>query len=148
MLRKYLFVLLIGAAALSCDTTTKEGHTEVGIDEIAREYVKLGLLIGQYDGDFVDAYYGPDSLKPAKHDSSSFPKEALLAKVSQLKHTLSQLPDARQNTEVRGRAEWLTAQLTAFERRIHVFSYTFVPFDSESKQLFDAVAPVYDEQHF
>nr|WP_295932798.1 hypothetical protein [uncultured Dyadobacter sp.] len=148
MFRKYLFALILGAAALSCNTKPKEGHAEAGIDEIAREYVKLGLLIGQYDSDFVDAYYGPDSLKPVKRDSSGFPKEALLAKVNRLKHAISQLSGTREDAEVRGRAEWLTAQLTAFERRIHVFSNTFVPFDSESKQLFDAVAPVYDEQHF
>jgi hypothetical protein len=36
----------------------------------------------------------------------------------------------------------------AFERRIHVFSGTFVPFDAESKELFDAVAPLHNEKHF
>src|SRR5258708_36144244 len=30
---------------------------------IAREYVRLGLALGQHDKGYVDAYYGPDDLK-------------------------------------------------------------------------------------
>jgi hypothetical protein len=34
------------------------------MDALATDYVKLVLNIGQYNPDYVDAYYGPDSLKP------------------------------------------------------------------------------------
>jgi len=35
------------------------------MNDIAERYVKLVLLAGQHDSDFVDAYYGDPSWKPA-----------------------------------------------------------------------------------
>lgn len=148
MLKRYLKILTLAVLAGSCSTRETATNHNSNLDSIAREYVTLGLSIGQYDGDFVDAYYGPDSLRPAKTDTSQFPKDAFLQKTSSLKKALAALATGTQNDTLTRRAAWLTAQLTAFERRIHLFSGTFVPFDSESKELFDAVAPVYDEKHF
>lgn len=147
MLKKYFTALIIGILAISCGKRERTAAPNDRLDSIAREYVKLGLSIGQYDSDFVDAYYGPDSLRPAKTDTSQFPKEALLQKTAALKQALSAFAADGRNTLVH-RAEWLTAQLAAFERRIHLFSGTVVPFDSESSALFDAAAPVYKEKHF
>ena len=31
--------------------------------QIAREYVRLVLAMGEHDKDYVDAYYGPEDLK-------------------------------------------------------------------------------------
>ncbi len=148
MLKTYFTALTIALLTTSCGTHEKTAAPGDRLDSIAREYVKLGLSIGRYDGDFVDAYYGPDSLRPAKTDTSQFPKEAFLQKTAALKQALATFAtNARPDTLSR-RAEWITAQLTAFERRIHVFSGEAVPFDSESRELFDAVAPVYEEKHF
>ncbi|MGG7663018.1 hypothetical protein [Dyadobacter sp. BHUBP1] len=148
MLKRYLTILTFGMLAGSCGTRETADHHGNRIDSIAREYVRLGLSIGQFDGDFVDAYYGPDSLRPAKTDTSQFPKDAFLQRTISLKKALAASVTSTQNETLIHRAAWLTAQLTAFERRIHLVSGTFVPFDAESKDLFDAVAPVYDEQHF
>lgn len=132
----------------SCSTRETAVNHNARLDSIAREYVRLGLSIGQYDGDFVDAYYGPDSLRPVKTDTAQFPKDAFLQRTGSLKKSLAAFASSSQNDTLTRRAAWLTAQLTAFERRIQLFSGTFVPFDAESKDLFDAVAPVYDEKHF
>ncbi|GGM79488.1 hypothetical protein GCM10010967_08990 [Dyadobacter beijingensis] len=147
MVKRYLIALSIGLTALSCGSHDKPATTPK-LDSIAREYISLGLSIGRYDGDFVDAYYGPDSLRPAETDRSQLPKEAFLQKIADLKAALAATAANEPNDTLAHRAEWLAAQLTAFERRIQVFSRTFVPFDVESKELFDAVAPVYDEKHF
>jgi len=132
----------------SCSTRETPVNHNARLDSIAREYVRLGLSIGQYDGDFVDAYYGPDSLRPVKTDTAQFPKDAFLQRTGSLKKSLAAFASSSQNDTLTRRAAWLTAQLTAFERRIQLFSGTFVPFDAESKDLFDAVAPVYDEKYF
>ena len=67
------FILLF---LLSC--AKKEQKTEAQqLNSLAENYVRLGLTIGQYDADFVDAYYGPDSLKTAISKSSIFPKELI-----------------------------------------------------------------------
>ncbi|SDF01020.1 hypothetical protein SAMN04487996_108191 [Dyadobacter soli] len=139
---------MLACAAMACGTREQATAPHDRLDSIAREYVKLGLSIGQFDGDFVDAYYGPDSLRPAKTDTSHFPKETFLQRAAALKKALAALATGNEQDTLAHRAEWLTAQLTAFERRIHLFSGTFVAFDAESKDLFDAVAPVYDEKHF
>lgn len=140
--------MTLAVLAASCGKRENTSTHHNSLDSIAREYVRLGLSVGQYDGDFVDAYYGPDSLRPAKTDTSQFPKDAFLQKTAALKKVLAALASGTEQDTLTRRAAWLTAQLTAFERRIQQFSGTFVPFDTESKELFDAVAPVYDEQHF
>jgi hypothetical protein len=54
------------------------------INRLAEKYVRPGLTIGRYDNDFVDAYYGPDSLKPAATKQAVFPKDSLLKAVNNL----------------------------------------------------------------
>lgn len=125
---------------------TKDSGQEQ-LDRLAERYVRLGLNIGQYDPDFVDAYYGPDSLKPTSKQAS-FPKDSFLAEVDALKKALQGVGTGANNDTVRTRANWITQQLTAFGRRIRIFSGEYKPFDEESKELFGAVAPVYPEAHY
>jgi hypothetical protein len=148
MLKRYFTIAIPALLAVACGKPEKAAIHHSRLDSIAREYVKLGLSIGQYDGDFVDAYYGPDSLRPAKTDTSQFPKDLFLQRAAALKTALATLATDAQPDTLTRRAAWLTAQITAFERRIHLFSGASAPFDTESKELFDAVAPVYDEKHF
>ncbi|WP_035332810.1 hypothetical protein [Dyadobacter crusticola] len=141
-------LFLLSVILLGCSSPTDNEDDRIKLNAIGNEYVRLGLLIGAYDSDFVDAYYGPDSLRSAESTSDSFPKAAFLSKVAALKEQLQTLKKGTSNDTIAARADWLTYQLTAFERRIKVFTKDFVPFDTESKELFDAVAPVYDEKHF
>ncbi|MBC9933047.1 hypothetical protein [Chitinophaga qingshengii] len=131
----------------SCHNGPEKNNDRQRLNHLAAQYVRLGLDIGQYDGAFVDAYYGPDSLKPAsKRDS--FPKDSFLVVVDGLKKSLQQLSDSSTNDTIRMRANWITQQLTAFSRRIKIFSGEYQTFDEESKELFGAVAPVYPEAHY
>ena len=56
-------IILAGLIFISC-TENKEKiiptDLELKMNTIAENYVKLVLNIGQYDADFVDAYYGPE----------------------------------------------------------------------------------------
>ena len=145
MRKRNLLLILISTVLISCSLSDKNSNNP-DIDKLALDYVRLGLTIGMYDSDFVDAYYGPDSLKPLASKADTFPRQQLLQKAAVLKEQLSSL--AAKNDTLGARASWLVAQLTAFERRIRIFSDEQVPFDQESKDLFDATAPVYTEQHF
>lgn len=148
MTLKCISTLLISVLLISCSSKmTAENENEV-LNRISNEYVRLALEIGQYDTDFVDAYYGPDSLKPSDQKSAEFPKDRFITHAAGLKKQLDSLAAASQNDTIQKRTNWLSAQLTAFERRIKVFSGEHVAFDEESKELFDAVAPVYPEKHF
>jgi hypothetical protein len=118
-------------------------------DNLAESYVRLGLTIGQYDSDFVDAYYGPDSLKTNIKKDSSFPKDSLLSAVYNLQKECKKYTDSNEsNDTVRSRATWMSRQLNAFAERIKIFSGNFSSFNEESKQLFSVEPPVYTEDHF
>ncbi|QJB32533.1 hypothetical protein HF329_14850 [Chitinophaga oryzae] len=131
----------------ACNNGPAKESGQQQLDRLAVQYVRLGLDIGQYDPDFVDAYYGPDSLKPASKQDH-FPKDSFLAKVETLKKALQEAATATDNDTLRIRANWITQQLTAFGRRIRIFSGEYKPFDEESQELFGAVAPAYPEAHY
>ncbi len=118
------------------------------INQLATQYVRLGLEIGMYDSSFVDAYYGPDSLKPTGVKKDVFPKDSLLNEVKQLQESFSLLIKESTNDTVKLRATWMKAQLTAFGRRIKIFSGEYESFDAESQELYNGQAPVYPETHY
>lgn len=125
------FILLF---LLSC--AKKEQKTEAQqLNYLAENYVRLGLTIGLYDADFVDAYYGPDSLKPAISKSDIFPKDSLLNLVTELRSSLKNSIE-KLNDSSKVRARWMSQQLLAFDRRIRIYSGEFKTFDEESKELF------------
>ena len=139
----FLFIPLI--FMFSCSGKNKTRDSE--LNSLAEQYVHLGLNIGQYDPDFVDAYYGPDSLKPKNAIRTIFPKDSLLNAVGGLKTKLTEIASALSDTG-KIRAAWMSQQLTAFDRRIRIFSGEFKSFDEESKDLFGIVAPIYPESHY
>ncbi|MBS0030655.1 hypothetical protein ACTJJ0_24340 [Chitinophaga sp. 22321] len=143
-MKKQLLLLLPVLLILSCTARKEESAS---LNDLAEKYVRLGLAIGQYDTDFVDAYYGPDSLKPVSKQST-FPKDSFLTEVAALKKSLQQIAAETKNDTVRTRTNWITQQLAAFGRRIKIFSGEYESFDAESKDLFGAVAPAYPEKYY
>ena len=137
--------LLLLLAILSCNQ--KETSTN-DLNSLAEKYVRLGLDIGQYDADFVDAYYGPDSLKPATEKLNVFPKDSFLSVVNDLTTNVQKIIQEEKNDSVISRAKWMLGQLKAWERRIKIFSGELGNFDEESQDLFGVKAPVNTEQHF
>lgn len=142
--------LMLGiTAALFIASCTK---TELPtMNTIAEHYVRLILKIGLHDGDYVDAYYGPDSLKP-KSDTALLKTEyaltALLTECDQLLAQLAQIkPDPKQRMDVL-RHTYLVKQLTAARTKIEMLNGKKYSFDEESRLLYDAVAPTYDSTHF
>lgn len=134
-------LILIMSCSKKIDTKDRE------LNALAEDYVRLGLNIGQYDPDFVDAYYGPDSLKPKAGKADVFPKDSLLNSVAGLKNKIKEISTQLSDTG-KIRAGWMSQQLTAFDRRIRVFFGEFKSFDEESKDLFGIAAPVYPESHY
>ncbi len=140
-----LFILTL--AFISCNEK-KEKPLSADINQLAEKYVRLGLSIGEYDSDFVDAYYGPDSLKPTTPKLTSFPKDSLLASVNDLINELKTFTAANKNDTLNNRAEWMTNQLIAFGRRIKIFAGESTSFEIETKELFGVTAPLHDENYF
>lgn len=117
------------------------------MNRIAEQYVKLVLALGQHDGDYVDAYHGPEewmaearSVKRSLHEILHAAREALAG--------LRSIKQDKSNELVALRHEYLTRQLESLAARTEMLQGRKFSFDEESKALYDAVAPTYTEDHF
>ena len=144
-MRSFLILIILFVCCLAC----KQKEALVNINDVAIDYVKLGLSLGQYDTSFVDAYYGPDSLKMVSIPRSVIPKDSLMTAIDSMKVKLEKIIISPQtNDTIRMRARWMTRQLTAFKMRIRIFTGELASFDEETLQLFDVKVPTFNEQHF
>ena len=132
---------------LACSRQAQQEEKK-DINQLAQDYVRLALTIGQYDKVFVDAYYGPDSLKPATQAKNIFPKDSLKNEVYFLIALLKDIETGEENDTIKNRAGWMVDQLLAFDRRMKIFASDFGSFDAESQELFGVTAPEYEEGHF
>ncbi|HEX3275544.1 MAG TPA: hypothetical protein VHR43_11855, partial [Gemmatimonadales bacterium] len=60
--RTRLFIATLGLV-LGCRSHGPAAPDPMVLDAVARRYVVLGLSLGRHDANYVDAYYGPDSLR-------------------------------------------------------------------------------------
>jgi hypothetical protein len=114
------------------------------LDDIANQYLKLALKIGQYDTDLIDAYYGPEKWKPKpkSNDGESLPYEELKWHTTSLIDQLSAIDDMGFSNIELLRYQFLNKQLQAMRTKLDMLSGKKYPFDVESLRLYDVVAPV------
>jgi hypothetical protein len=131
-------VLVLSMVAAGCATPPR-----VTLNEIAERYVRLVLLIGQHDGDFVDAYYGDPAWAPT---GAPVPLDELAARVRDLRTELSQIVvEAEPDEIVRLRRQYLEKQLIAVETRVAMLAGEKLPFDVEARRLYDVDPPTTPE---
>jgi hypothetical protein len=125
------------------------GADVAALDAIGRDFVVLGHALGRHDPPYVDAYYGPDSLKAiALRDSLPMPEiraraESLLTQLGPAGAT-----PAYQDSLVRMRHDYLRGQLTAMVARVRIVSGERLPFDEEASLLFGVTPPSHADAHF
>jgi hypothetical protein len=116
------------------------------MNEAAERYVKLVLAMGEHDGDYVDAYYGPaewrEEVRTAKPELSRIADDARALRAS-----LEKLPAPEEELE-RLRLDYLRRQTGALIARAEILQGRTMTFDEESQALYDAVAPKHPESHF
>ena len=130
----FLLVAIIGCK-------NPERTQKKSLDDIANQYVKLGLEIGQYDKDFVDAYYGPIQWKPEDNTDGSLPYEELKWQTTSLINQLNAIDDMGFSELELLRYQFLNKQLQAIRTKLDMISGKRYPFDVESLRLYDVVAP-------
>jgi hypothetical protein len=114
---------------------------------VARRYVVLGLGLGRHDANYVDAYYGPDSLKTAA-EAESLSVAEVRASAESLIAVLGDSVPSYPDTLDRMRHRSLRVQLGAMVTRTRMVDGERLPFDEEARALYDAVPPRYPEAHF
>ncbi|MBI5020244.1 MAG: hypothetical protein HZB59_02315 [Ignavibacteriales bacterium] len=117
------------------------------LNRTAESYVKLVLSVGQHDGSYVDAYYGPvDYLQEVKSERRTLPeiKSSAENAIAELKS----LDCAREEEIVQLRWQYLKTQLQSLIARVEMLEGRKYSFDEEAKALYDANPPSYPESHF
>ena len=116
------------------------------MDAVAERYVKLVLVVGQHDADYVDAYYGPAEWR-TETETGKRTLDEISTEASTLRTKIAALAPGNEEIE-RLRHEYLERQLSSLLARTRMLRGERLSFDEESKALYDAVAPTHPESHF
>lgn len=148
MRRSILWFLAVTALALASAPLAVAAQS-VDVNDVAEQYVKLVLEIGLYELGYVDSYYGPPEWKPdLDMAQDEFPAEVLRARAENLIAQLESI-DSREFKDIEKlRREFLLAQLTSVQGKIDLLSGREMSFDEESRTLYDAVLPPFDEKRY
>ena len=128
-----------------------QSDLELKMNNIAEDYVKLVLNIGQYDADFVDAYYGPEDWRSGLKTDLTFDSTAykeLSTKTDELLNELESLGEYKADELETLRFRYLYKQLLACKTKIFMLNGVLLPFDEETKALYDASAPTHNDEFF
>ncbi len=117
------------------------------LDPIASRYVVLALEMGHHDPAYVDAYYGPDSLK-AIADADSMSLEQIQASADSLIALLGDSVPAYADSLVPMRHRYLRTQLGAMSAKARMLRGEKYEFDEEAKALYSVDPPHLSDAHF
>lgn len=120
-----------------------------GLDAIAPEYVRLVLAMGLHDEDYVDAYYGPPSIR-AEVEKERPGLEQIHARASALLSRLEAMPrpDGTGQDMLDLRQTYLQKQLLALVTRARILRGETISFDEQARLLYDAEPPHKSEAEF
>ena len=126
------------------------------MNAVAERYVHLVLALGQHDPDYVDAFYGsPEWKTRAEKEKKSL--DAIGAEAAELMKNIggAQASHSDAVTALKSgddlsqlRREYLEKQISALAARVRMLKGEKMKFDDESRALYDAVAPTYQDSHF
>jgi hypothetical protein len=117
------------------------------LDAVATRYVVMALSMGHHDANYVDAYYGPDSLRTIA-DRDALSLEAITAEVDSLAGALGDVVPAYADSMDQMRHRYLRTQLGAMAFRARMLAGEQSSFDVEARGLYDATPPHFDDAHF
>ena len=138
--------LMVGAALSSCSGPDPQAQRSA-VDRVAESYVKLSLVLGQYDPDYVDAYTGPEEWKPAplpEGEDHVIPAADIAAQADGLVAELDAVYKSVLSDLEQRRVKFLRRHILSLKARAELVGGKKMTFDEESKALYDAVAPPAD----
>ncbi len=147
-------LLIVSFLFVSCSNKKDSLNNELEskMNNVAERYVKLVLKVGELDGDYVDAYYGPEGWQPHDKLETSGDTTALKnfcnAETDSLLNNLEELKNYKATDLETLRYKFLYKQLLAVKAKLFMLSGGTFSFDEESKVLYDAVAPSYSKEHY
>lgn len=122
-------------------------YSQTDMSQIAESYVKLVFQVGKYDADYVDAYFGPASLKKDA--------EAVNMSLQQIQEQADSLLVALQSVCVQDADEFqkfrhknLTRLMKSLKARVALLSGAKWNYNDETQALYGVVAPSYSEEYY
>ena len=140
-------LLLLALAIAACRADRPAQADPRPLDAVARRYVVLGLGLGRQDPNYVDAYYGPDSLRAAA-ESESLSVAEVRSSAESLIAVLSDSVPPYADSLVGMRHRYLRVQLGSMAARARVLGGERLAFDREAEALYDADPPDHPPAHF
>src|SRR5688572_10373926 len=139
-------LLLTLCLIVGCRSSTPPAEPSA-LDPIATRYVILALGLGRHDPNYVDAYYGPDSLRTAAA-AESLTVAGVLAQTDSLVRVLGDSVPSYSDSVVRLRHRYLRTQVGSMAARARMLAGQRLSFDEEAKALYDVTPPRFDDAHF
>jgi hypothetical protein len=132
---------------LALPLTAQKKDYRTALNDVAEQYVRLILDIGQHDRDFVDAYYGPKEWQDAAK-TMNYRLTALRDRADAVISRVKRIRVPKKDEKHTLRKTYLLKQLSAAYTKLQMLAGTKYSFDEEAKRLYDAVPPKYSEAHF
>lgn len=149
LIRAIVIYAISSTLLISC--TNHKEEEKPSLNDIAEHYVKLVLEIGQYDGDFVDAYYGPEEWKPSSEpieERDDIPTEVFIQRCHKLHQQLNKIDTSQWRKAEQLRHTMLIKQIHAVATKVKILGGEVIPFDNEAVALYDASPPHNEESYF
>lgn len=109
------------------------------LDDVARDFVRLVLAVGQHRPDYVDAYFGPPELKAEADQAGKRPLPELAAEAARLARAAREAKAPKAGD--RRRRDFLAAQLAAARAFVGALEGKRLSFDAEAKAYFGVTPP-------
>ena len=146
--RRHLVIAVMDVAMVVAIVAAGQAQSDTAMNDLAERYVKLVLAMGPHDGDYVDAYYGPEAWR-AEAEGWQLTLDQIGTEAGALITELDRTATAPDPEElVHLRHQYLRRQLDALQARVRMLGGRSLAFDDESSALYDAVAPRHPESHF
>ncbi len=140
-------ILILTLASLMITFCNRQTNAP-SMNAIAESYVRLALEIGQYDSDFIDAYYGPEEWKPTKEKLDKLPAADFISRTSALLAQCEKVDQSAYADIEKARLSLMKKQLIAVKTKVEMMSGKVYTFDEEAKLLYDAEPPHFKEAYF
>ncbi len=146
-MRLHLYLPLVLVLTAGCGTGGARPADPGRLDAVARRYVILGLGLGRHDPNYVDAYYGPDSLRSAAA-ADSMSVEDIRTAAESLIATLGDSVPRYADSLAGLRHRYLRVQLGSMAARARMLGGERLTFDQEAQALYDVAPPRHPETYF
>ena len=140
-------VRLLLALGLAAGCRSAPPPDPAALDPVARRYVILGLGLGRHDPNYVDAYYGPDSLRSAA-DAESLTVAEVRASAESLIAVLGDSTPEYEDSMAGMRHRYLRVQLGSMTARARMLGGERLSFDEEAQALYDVRPPRFEPAYF